>query len=342
MFPRIAVLSEPGVRASPSGRGERWIRVQRLAQLKGKFGRTKRTRRLASRCTAAHGSLRICKLTLRRVVAPIVIYGPIVYFFPELALLYAVCGAYDVSRNTGLNMSMVRRYFLGNGASLWLLSPLNVLLDILSLPYVNKGIYRLEDMPAGTRRKSSASSEPRPTPTWSARSTSGRRRTSARSCCGATTGSNPRPSSTSPPSTGLEYLQTIALSVFNKKVSTSLHFGWVRASLRVLYNINDITGESAYIIVGTPLTIGATTSSSSSTTRYSTCRPTKPMTALLHVRRYPAAVAVPWLHGCGVRGRRLGGDQDQADQPDQLDARSAVAVRAPVRVTLSQDFGPFC
>lgn len=46
------------------------------------------------------------------------------------------------------------------------------------------------------------------------------------------------------------YIQTIGVSVFNKKVSTSLHFGFTRASLRVLYNLNDISDRSAYIVVG--------------------------------------------------------------------------------------------
>ena len=46
------------------------------------------------------------------------------------------------------------------------------------------------------------------------------------------------------------YVQTIGVSVFNKKVSTSLHFGFLRASLRILYNLNDMTDNSAYIVVG--------------------------------------------------------------------------------------------
>jgi beta-hydroxylase len=33
-------------------------------------------------------------------------------------------------------------------------------------------------------------------------------------------------------------------------VSTSKHFGFVRASLRILYNLNDMTDRSAYIVVG--------------------------------------------------------------------------------------------
>jgi hypothetical protein len=47
-----------------------------------------------------------------------------------------------------------------------------------------------------------------------------------------------------------KYIQTIGVSVFNKKVSTSWHFGFMRASLRILYNLNDMDDHSAYIAVG--------------------------------------------------------------------------------------------
>jgi beta-hydroxylase len=47
-----------------------------------------------------------------------------------------------------------------------------------------------------------------------------------------------------------KYIQTIGVSVFNKKVSTSKHFGYLRASLRILYNLNDMNDRSAYIEVG--------------------------------------------------------------------------------------------
>ena len=86
---------------------------------------------------------RFWKVSLRRVIIPCCVYVPLVYFFPIISLVYLLCGAYDVSRNTGLNLSTIRRYFLGNGVLLWVLSPINVLLDILSLPYINKGVYRL-------------------------------------------------------------------------------------------------------------------------------------------------------------------------------------------------------
>ena len=92
---------------------------------------------------------RIWKFTFRRVLIPVCVFVPFAYFFPKVAIFYAACGLYDVGRNHGLKLSTIRRYFIGNGFLLWMLSPINVLLDLLSLPYTNKGIYRLEDLPSG-------------------------------------------------------------------------------------------------------------------------------------------------------------------------------------------------
>ena len=47
-----------------------------------------------------------------------------------------------------------------------------------------------------------------------------------------------------------KYIKTIGLSVFNKKITTSPHFGWLRPTLRVLYNVNGMKDKSAYIMVG--------------------------------------------------------------------------------------------
>ena len=47
-----------------------------------------------------------------------------------------------------------------------------------------------------------------------------------------------------------KYIETIGVSIFNRRVSTSKHFGFMRATLRVLYNLNEMTDDSAYIVVG--------------------------------------------------------------------------------------------
>jgi hypothetical protein len=90
---------------------------------------------------------RIWKFALRRVLLPVCVLVPFAFYFPKIALFYAICGVYDVSRNSGLKLSTLRRYFIGNGFVVWLLSPVNILLDLLSLPHINKGVYRLEDLP---------------------------------------------------------------------------------------------------------------------------------------------------------------------------------------------------
>ena len=194
---------------------------------------------------------RIWKYSLRRVLFPLGVLAPFAYFFPKIALFYALCGAYDVSRNGRLKLSTLRRYFIGNGFVTWVLSPFNTLLDLLSLPHINKGVYRLEDLPPAyqdevnrllriakeenlvTRLQERAKEFPRTMVLF------------------RWYGANVEtfldiPAFHQP----WKYIQTIGVSVFNKKVSTSWHFGFMRASLRILYNLNDMTDHSAYIAVG--------------------------------------------------------------------------------------------
>lgn len=194
---------------------------------------------------------RICKFTLRRVLFPLCVLTPFAYFFPKIALFYAACGAYDVSRNRGLKLSTLRRYFIGNGFLLWMLSPINVLLDLFSLPYVNKGVYRLEDLPADyqneVRRLMQVTDEADLVRRVEERSKEHRRAMIFWRSYGVVYDAIVNVPAYYEP---WKYIKTIGLSVFNKKTTTSPHFGWLRPTLRVLYNINDIKDKSAYIVVG--------------------------------------------------------------------------------------------
>ena len=70
-----------------------------------------------------------------------------------------------------------------------------------------------------------------------------------------------------------KYVQSIGVSVFNRRVTTSKHFGYLRASLRVLYNLNDMKDDSAYIVVGG---IISSWRENKLTTRCCICLPTRP------------------------------------------------------------------
>jgi hypothetical protein len=191
------------------------------------------------------------KLLLKRVVLPLVVFLPLGYFFPKLTLFYAACGIYDVARNRNLDGGVLQRYFLGNGIATWLLSPFNILMDILCLPYLNKGVYRLEDLPpeyqAEVARLIEVSLQQNLVQQLEERSKENQRTMIFFKWYGVNV------------DTFLnipafhedwKYVQTIGVSIFNKKASTSKHYGPMRATLRVLYNLNDMDDHSAYIVVG--------------------------------------------------------------------------------------------
>jgi Aspartyl/Asparaginyl beta-hydroxylase len=207
--------------------------------------------RLAETLTGRELAARVWKFLARRVLFPVGVLAPLAYLFPKVALVYAVCGAYDVSRNRGLNVSTLRRYFIGNGYLTWALSPLNTLLDLLSLPYINKGVYRLEDLPPAYRdevkRLIQIAKEENLVAQLEERAKEFPRTMIFFRWYGVNVNTFLNVPAFHQP---WKYIQTIGVSVFNKKVSTSKHFGFMRASLRILYSLNEINDHSAYIVAG--------------------------------------------------------------------------------------------
>ena len=193
---------------------------------------------------------RIVKFALRRVAQPCVLLV-LAYIFPKTAIFYAICGIYDVGRNRRIDATTLRRYFIGNGFPTWVLSPINIILDLLSLPYINKGVYRLEDLPLTHREEVTRLIE-------AAKNADLVRQLDERAKDHARTmiffrwyGVNVDtfldvPSFHQP----WNYIETIGVSIFNRRVSTSKHFGFLRPTLRMLYNLNEMTDDSAYIVVG--------------------------------------------------------------------------------------------
>lgn len=194
---------------------------------------------------------RIGKFTVRRVLLPACVLAPFAYVFPKIALFYLICGAYDVSRNRNFTLSTLRRYFIGNGFLVWMLSPINIVLDLLSLPYINKGVFSLEDLPPShqeeVKRLIRVTDDADLIRQVEERSKDHRRAMIFWQSYGIT-----YDAFVNVPAfrESWRYVKTIGLSVFNKKITTSPHFGWLRPTLRVLYNINDMKDKSAYIVVG--------------------------------------------------------------------------------------------
>jgi len=188
---------------------------------------------------------------VKKVVKRVIPVALAVYFIPYLFAGYFALGLLDVLRNRRRTLATLDRYFAGNGVFTWLLAPFNLLMDIVCLPYRNRGIYRLADLPAGHRAEITALIEA----------------AHRRDLVGALAaqmvdkkrgmiffkwyGKNLRTSFDFPEfHQKFRYIRTIGVSVFNRRQSTGKHFGPLRITLRVLYNVNDLYGRAAYIKVG--------------------------------------------------------------------------------------------
>src|SRR5258707_6924832 len=91
----------------------------------------------------------ISRKRARRFAIALIALVPALYLAPYLTLFFLFCGALDISRHFKVTPEMAEKYFLGNGIPTWLLSPINLLADMLSAR--NLGMYRLEDLPDAHR-----------------------------------------------------------------------------------------------------------------------------------------------------------------------------------------------
>ena len=169
---------------------------------------------------------------------------------PWLAFIYLICGIYDVCRHRPLSIKLIKKYFLNVGIPTFIMSPINTLLDILTLPFLNKKVYSISDLPKSYAKEINeiinVASNPSIIDSLAAKMEGVERGMIFYQWCGFH-----MEDSVKEPlfNKKFKFIKTIGISVFNKKVNTSQHFGPYRATLRVLYNMNEIKSKNAYISV---------------------------------------------------------------------------------------------
>ncbi|MFB9267404.1 aspartyl/asparaginyl beta-hydroxylase domain-containing protein [Bradyrhizobium erythrophlei] len=186
----------------------------------------------------------------RRIAVALVVLVPVLYLAPRFALFFLVCGALDIRRHFKITPELAEKYFLGNGIPTWLLSPINLLADLLSAR--NLGAYRLEDLPAAHRAEIEACVKAfvdngEVIKARVAEVLGDRKRGMLTFKWFA------RPQDITMRIPAFErdyrYIKTIAVSVFNVREKTSWHFGPLRLTFRVLYNLDPIDSDGVFINV---------------------------------------------------------------------------------------------
>ena len=197
------------------------------------------------RQTISYG--RLTKKILKRVVPTALA----LYFIPWITMVYVCFGLVDVVRNKKWTIKTLDSYFFGNGVFTWLLAPFNLLMDLFCLPYWNKGIYRLEDLPEGYRSEIQTLIDAARDRDLVGMLASKMQEKKRGMIFFKWYGQNVESTVDMPEyHQPFQHIRTIGVSIFNKRQSTSEHFGPLRVTLRVLYNINDINNRDVYIRVG--------------------------------------------------------------------------------------------
>lgn len=200
-------------------------------------------------------TLRYAKKAIKRILVPtIFVVIPLafgIYWLPIAFGIYFLFGLVDVLRNSRRTIGTIDRYFFGNGFFTWILAPFNLLMDLLCLPYRNKGVYNLSDLPKGHQDEINELIEATRNRDLLAQLRSKMGDKKRGMIFFKWYGKNIDTSLDVPEfHKKFKFIRTIGVSIFNKRASTGKHYGPLRISIRVLYNINQIEGKNAYIRVG--------------------------------------------------------------------------------------------
>jgi beta-hydroxylase len=164
--------------------------------------------------------------------------------------ILVACGVLDVCRHRRVTAELLEKYFTGNGITTWLLSPINLLADLISDR--NRRRFALEDLPVGHRQEIEAcvrafSANGERIKAHIATAAAGQKR----SMLVFRWFGRAQPNALSIPEFAAphRYIKTIAVSAFSTRERTSRHFGPLRLTFRVLYNLEPPPTDDVFIEV---------------------------------------------------------------------------------------------
>jgi hypothetical protein len=186
----------------------------------------------------------------RRLTLFGVVLAPALYFAPIPTLALLGCGALDVSRHHNLTPSLASEYFTGKGLLTWLLSPINLVADLLSR--APRRAERLADLTPECRREvedcveAFLANRDQIVDAMRPHAEAHRRVMLAFKWFGASLRAG---LSIAAFEQDYRFVKTIAVSAFRGREATSWHFGPQRLTLRVLRNLEPAVNPDVYVAI---------------------------------------------------------------------------------------------
>ena len=187
---------------------------------------------------------------MRRAAAVAIIVAPAIYFAPIPTAFMLACGVLDVSRHRRISWQLVEEYFTGKGLLTWLLSPINLLADLLSRK--PRGAVPFAELPAECQREletcvaAFVGARDAIAEAFRPQMENQRRAMLAFRWFGA---AMPTPIRVPAFEQPFRYVKTIAVSTFHGREQTSWHFGPQRLTYRVLRNLEPHDSPDAYVAI---------------------------------------------------------------------------------------------
>jgi aspartyl/asparaginyl beta-hydroxylase (cupin superfamily) len=185
----------------------------------------------------------------KQLAIAVVFLATTLALIPLVTVFYILCGVLDVLRNEKRDFYLFQRYFSGNGFTTWLVSPLNHLIDLVS--FRNRKIYGLEDFSPEARNEIEGVLDVFKSNKDAIISRIESELDGAKRGMFIYRWFGLRHNREVPElDQEFKHVRTIAVSVFEGKERTNFHFGPLRMTLRVLYNLTPVPNAEVFIEVG--------------------------------------------------------------------------------------------
>lgn len=186
--------------------------------------------------------------SLRRAARIVLPLAALAWFLPWVTAALLACGAADLSRHRRRDAGLAAKYFTGNGLLTWLLSPVNLAFDLISRR--RPVVLRPEHFDPPAQAEIAAVLDAfRQDRTAILADVAARMGDSRRGMLFYKWYDRNLDDSRPLFNRRWRFIKTIGVSVFNSRESTSLHFGPLRLTVRLLYNLTPRDSDAVFIEV---------------------------------------------------------------------------------------------